>query len=93
MADLITAARIISRWPRKNADKEKVLRYLAAKFEPERLYPEKEVNAILNAHHNFGPPYFQDCALLRRELFDRGFLNRDPAKGIYWKTEMSKAEA
>ncbi len=60
-------------WPsRKNRDKQfLVLEYLASKFEAGREYSEKEVNEILNSHHTFGDP-----AMLRRELYIAGFLDR-----------------
>ena len=47
--------------------------YLAEKFEPGRIYTEGEVNDLLNQWHTF-----RDPATLRRELYDRCFLDRDP---------------
>jgi hypothetical protein len=55
------------------------LNYLLSKFDPTRLYTEKEVNTLLNEYHTFGDP-----ALLRRELFDRGLLDRIPNGSAYW---------
>lgn len=68
-------------WPsRKHRDKQLlVLEYLASKFEIGRDYSEKEVNEILNRHHAFGDP-----ALLRRELFMKGLLDRAPDGSRYW---------
>jgi DNA-binding transcriptional ArsR family regulator len=51
-----------------------VLRRLLGMFEPDRDYPEAEINTILLTVHD-------DYATLRRELVDYGFLSRD--KGIY----------
>lgn len=51
-----------------------VLRHLLERFAPDRDYPEKEVNALLQLAH-------EDVATLRRELVDYGFMNRD--RGIY----------
>lgn len=51
-----------------------VLQYLAGWFDPNRRYPEREVNAILRQAH-------PDVATLRRELVDYGYLERD--SGIY----------
>ena len=45
------------------------------------MYTEKEVNAILNRCHTF-----EDWALLRRELFERGYLNRERDGSTYWRT-------
>jgi len=46
-----------------------VLEYLATTFEPDRDYPETEVNALLNQWH-------PDHAALRRELVDARLLVR-----------------
>lgn len=51
-----------------------VLRRLLEAFEPGRVYPEEEVNAVLLVAHD-------DYATLRRELVDYGFMSRE--KGIY----------
>ncbi|MFL5760846.1 MAG: metalloregulator ArsR/SmtB family transcription factor [Thermomicrobiales bacterium] len=51
-----------------------VLQHLLSRFEPERDYPEREVNDLLRAAH-------EDFATLRRELVDYGFMTR--AGGVY----------
>lgn len=51
-----------------------VLRRLLERFEPNRDYPEREVNDLLRLAHD-------DVATLRRELVDYGFMVRD--RGIY----------
>jgi DNA-binding HxlR family transcriptional regulator len=51
-----------------------VLRRLLERFQPDRDYPEREVNDLLRAAH-------PDVATLRRELVDYGFLTRD--RGVY----------
>lgn len=51
-----------------------VLQYLLEQFDPQRLYPEREVNELLES-------YNEDYATLRRELVDYGYLVRE--KGIY----------
>ena len=51
-----------------------VLQHILQRFEPDRTYPEREVNAILRPVHD-------DVATLRRELVDYGYLLRD--RGIY----------
>jgi len=53
--------------------------YLASKFEPGVRYTEKEVNRILNEWHTF-----EDWAMLRRDLYDRRFLDREPDGSCYW---------
>ncbi len=62
----------VKQWPKKLADKRLVLTYLASKFEFDHSYHEREVNELLQQWHIFG-----DWALLRRELFEQGFLDRD----------------
>ena len=50
--------------------------FLADRFEPDRLYDEREVNAILAEDA-------PDPATLRRLLVDHGFLAR--RNGAYWR--------
>ncbi|GAB4368462.1 MAG: DUF2087 domain-containing protein [Elainellaceae cyanobacterium] len=72
----------VKEWPSKrnrSRFRPLVLEYLASKFEFGVTYTEREVNAILNAHHTFGDP-----ALLRRELFEHQFLNRKLDGSAYW---------
>lgn len=80
MIHYIDASGTVVRWPRKEKDRQAVMVHLASFFSPDIHFTEKEVNKILQAHHSFG-----DWALLRRELFERGFLDRHPEKGVYWR--------
>lgn len=57
-----------------------VLRWLATLFEPDRLYSEPEVNAVLKM------VYAHDYVTLRRELVDFGYLRRELGGGKYWRT-------
>ena len=59
-------------WPKKQSDKVLVLDYLATKFDANKTYTELEVNEILKLWHTFS-----DWPLLRRELVDRGYMQRD----------------
>ena len=59
-------------WPKKHYDKVLVLEYLIEKFNDSRTYTESEINAVLKSHHTFS-----DWPLLRRELVDRGYMQRD----------------
>lgn len=72
--------------PVKRKKKIYVLAYLAEKFEPGRIYTEREVNALLNQWH-----LFHDPATLRRELYDNHFLNRTQNGGSYWLEEPQPA--
>lgn len=51
-------------------------RWLAEKFEPDRRYPEADVNEILKAYH-------EDTATIRRALVSHNLMAR--ANGIYWR--------
>jgi len=62
----------VEQWPSHREGKLLVLAYLASKFDPDTIYTEKEVNDLLQQWHTFN-----DWPLLRRELFDRGFIDRD----------------
>lgn len=67
---------------RKHSLKLATLQYLADKFEANRYYTEKEVNAICEEWHTFG-----DFFLLRRELIDYGLLRREANGARYWKQQ------
>ncbi len=72
----------IVQWPSRKsrgAMRAHVLEFLSQKFERGRRYKEREVNEILNRFHTF-----DDAALLRRELFDQGFMGREPDGSAYW---------
>ena len=51
-----------------------VLQHLLTRFEPDRDYPEREVNDRLRSAHD-------DVATLRRELVDYGYMTR--SNGVY----------
>lgn len=66
----------VTRWPARRhvqSDQAAIMAYLATKFDPERVYTEREVNVVLKEWHTFG-----DWALLRRELYERHYLDRTP---------------
>jgi hypothetical protein len=65
-------------WPKKHADKDLILAYLMTKFDFNTTYNELEVNEILKQWHTFS-----DWPLLRRELFERGYFDRDLDGSIY----------
>lgn len=62
--------------PAQRSKRLAVLDFLAARFEPGRVYPERDVNCILRSWHG-------DYAALRRYLVDEGFLER--REGFYWR--------
>ena len=70
---------IVIRWPKKKAEKLAVLQYLQTKFSKNKTYTELEVNLILKKWN-----YFNDHALLRRELYDNFLINRYNDGKSYW---------
>jgi hypothetical protein len=64
----------LSRLPARQGQRRIVLEYVAGRFEPERQYPEAEVNELLKALHD-------DHVSLRRYLVDEGLLRRKA--GVY----------
>lgn len=77
----------ITEWPgkKKNDIKKLILDYMASKFEPDVQYTEREVNDILKRYHTF-----DDWAMLRRELFEQGYMNRTKDGSAYWLTPNTK---
>jgi hypothetical protein len=67
-------------WPVKRKNKCLALDYIASKFEYDVNYTEKEINTIINENH-----LFNDCATIRRELFDMGYINRTRDGIKYWR--------
>jgi hypothetical protein len=72
----------IREWPSKKEMKRLILEYLAEKFESNIDYSEKEVNSIISENHTFN-----DYFILRRELIENGFLNRERDCSRYWRVE------
>ncbi|MDF2537285.1 MAG: hypothetical protein K0S76_306 [Herbinix sp.] len=72
----------ITLFPAKKKNKLLVLIYLSSKFDMGINYTEKQVNEIIEQHHTF-----QDKWLLRRELIDKGFLERLTDGSSYWKKD------
>ena len=71
--------------PKRKTDRVLVLAHLAEYFELDHSYSEPEVNAILKAANTFG-----DHVLLRRELFDHGFLVRNPDGSDYQRPSTAR---
>lgn len=71
----------LTQWPAKRGAQLIAIDYLARHFDVSRVYTEHEVNKLLSKWHTFGDP-----ALLRRELFERGHLNRSKDGSEYWAT-------
>lgn len=64
-------------FPSKEKRKLIVLQHIVKRFEPTKIYSEKEVNQILKAIHS-------DFATIRRYLIEYGFMNRSKDCTEYW---------
>jgi hypothetical protein len=67
----------LSHIPAQRKKFQVVLEKIVQEFEPERRYPEREVNHILLEFHD-------DVAALRRGMIDLGLMQRE--RGEYWRT-------
>lgn len=67
----------LSEFPVKEKRKIAILRHLLKRFEPMKMYTEKEVNEILKAA-------FDDYVTLRRYLIEYGFMDRHKDCSYYW---------
>ena len=74
--------------PAKHKKKLASLWYLAGKIEAGRQYSEPEINALLDEW-----AMFHDHATFRRELYNKGLLNRTADCSRYWKAETIPALA
>jgi DNA-binding MarR family transcriptional regulator len=54
-----------------------VLRWIASQFETGRIYKEREVNEMIGRFHD-------DVLVLRREMVDAGYLQREMNGSAYW---------
>lgn len=73
---------LLKQYPSKKPVREIVLGRIARKIEPGKDYTEKEINQIIRDQIAFS-----DIELIRRELFDYAFLNRERDGSRYWKNE------
>ena len=66
----------ITQIPASEKKRMVLVRWIATMFQPERDYPEKEVNEIIKRHH-------PDSAYFRRAMVDTGLMTHD--QGVYRK--------
>ncbi len=67
----------LKEFPSKEKRKIAVLRHLMTRFERNRIYSEKEVNAVLK-------DAFSDYVTLRRYMIEYGFMDRKDDGSEYW---------
>lgn len=76
------------KYPKKRKLKIIAMFYLAQKFEAGKKYTEKEVNEKLKEWHTF-----EDWAVLRRDLYDFRFMDRESNGSSYWLEETQPTPA
>src|SRR5215831_5178507 len=70
------------RWPTKFSHQGLCLWVLWSKLPPRKTFSEKQINELLFANH-----LFEDPALLRREMKDRGMVTRTSDGSVYRRVE------
>lgn len=73
--------------PKKQAKRLAVLNYLAQKFQPGRIYTEREVNDLCLRWHTF-----DDYFLVRRSLVEGQLLARRDDGSAYWRPAPEETE-
>lgn len=75
------------RFPKSDLEKQIILKLIMRKFKENKIYKEQEVNEIIKE-------FFGDFALIRRELINFGYMQRNPWKSEYKviKKELSNEE-
>jgi len=79
LSNFIDCNKRLNKFPRKWSPRVLSLIYLASKFEFAREYTEKEINAVIDDWHTFN-----DSALIRRLLYEGGFIDRSKNGSKYW---------
>lgn len=69
----------LKQYPSKQRLQKIAMIFLASKFEAERIYSEKEVNAVIDNACNF-----LNASGIRRDLITNKFLNRKTDGSQYW---------
>jgi hypothetical protein len=71
----------VKQWPSKRAAQIKVIEYIANHFPKGSKFSESELNEEIKQLHTFG-----DWAILRREMCDLGYFDRDKSGITYLRT-------
>lgn len=70
----------LKKFPLKEKQKLVVLREIVKRFDPNKIYHEKEINEVLIT-------IYDDYVILRRYLIEYGFIDRKPDGSQYWLKE------
>lgn len=71
----------VKQWPSKRAAQIEVIEYIASKFPEGSQYTEPALNDEIKKWHTFG-----DWAILRREMCDLGYFDRQKDGTSYQRT-------
>ena len=71
----------VKQWPSKRAAQIEVTEHIARQFPRGSKFSETELNEKIKQLHTFG-----DWAMLRREMCDLGYFNRDRDGIVYIRT-------
>jgi predicted transcriptional regulator len=80
LKDYLTEEGTIVQLPTNHRKLDVILRFIAEKFEFNRIYTEKEVNAIIGTLN-------PDISGLRRDLISVGLLDRERDGSAYWRVK------
>lgn len=80
LASYLNADGTIKQLPNQPAKLQVILDYIVEAFTPGVIYTEKEINLIIRRFHI-------DTAGLRRDMIDRGMLERKSDGSQYWRPE------
>ena len=81
------ATGLIIAYPAGVAERLVVLRALAARIAPERVYTEHELNELIQQHVH---PAAVDHVTVRRDLIDYQFIRRTDSGARYWRDQSSQ---
>ena len=79
---LTDASGLIIAYPAATSDRLVILRALAARIAPERVYTEHELNELIQANVH---PDVIDHVSVRRDLIDYQFIRRTDTGARYWR--------
>jgi predicted transcriptional regulator len=80
LADYLNEDGTIQQLPTNHRKLDVILGYIADQFEFDRIYTEKEVNAIIGALN-------EDISGLRRDLISVGYMDRERDGSAYWRVK------
>ncbi len=83
LKDYLAEDGTIEKLPTNHRKLDVILQYIVEKFEFDRIYTEKEINAVIGALHS-------DISGLRRDLISVGLLDRERDGSAYWRVEKEK---